>query len=990
MRYRLLVVAMLLLAWRSGARAGPGATEGREQRTDTSVVGPASSGAREAVRRWLGHDLRLTTGSLLSQKAGARQQVLVCRGGFTLEAAGSRFTGDSAVVRIDASEPNDPDAPRYTVLVYLKDPDLQAPTGSLEELGLEGALVEEGQAAVLRLPIEGEVYVTADSMQTGSPQGLLLYREALEAFDATGFGAPPDEGPQSQSSPTATAPETADETTGGYTIGVAPLTDATQYERTESEAGEVVTTLIGRVYIRWQEQDAATGRPLVVELEADNLVYWQHAGDVNVPLSELMAAEQTDVSAVYVAGDVRLTEGPRTIRASEFYYDLRRRRGVAKEGVLSTFDAARGIPIYVRASELKLLAANEYAATDVSVTASEFRTPQVSLSAGRIHVIDRTEGPPAGARSSDNRFDATMEDVRLKFYDTTLFAWPSLRSDLQRPDVPIRGIRVGSDSTYGTSVETSWFFSRLLGLQEPEGTDSTLHVDYYGKRGVGVGVDIAYERDTYFGRVLGYIINDNGEDRLSRTQLSVPVPQDMRGRFEFQHRHFLPYGWQLTAEASYLSDRNFLEQYYRSEFNAGKEQETLLHLKRIEDNWGLAVLGKTRVNDFLDQVEEMPSGEFHWTGQSLFGDSFTFYSDTQASRYRYRYRSDSTPGEPEGFFTYTMTRNELDAPLRFGRSKVVPFVAATFGYEDGAGFQAALDGTSLERKDLVTIGEAGVRASTQPFWKVYSNVKSKFWDLDQLRHVIRPEITAVTYTDSDPVVRQRDTLDVGIYQRWQTKRGPADRRRTVDWLRWNVDFVWVNDSGDATAGPDQFLWNQPFIPLANRTAMALPPQDRRTTGMFGPQRNYIGTDLALRLTDTTSVLGDLNFDMQSGVVQQVNVGFSRLCWPNLSYYIGSRYLRRIVSGAERGSNAVTFAATYVLDPRYTLVFSEQYDFDYGAGIQSDITLVRRYHRMNLALTLSSDESLDEERIVLSLWPQGVPELGLGMRRYMELGATEAY
>ena len=148
--------------------------------------------------------------------------------------------------------------------------------------------------------------------------------------------------------------------------------------------------------------------------------------------------------------------------------------------------------------------------------------------------------------------------------------------------------------------------------------------------------------------------------------------------------------------------------------------------------------------------------------------------------------------------------------------------------------------------------------------------------------------------------------------------------------------------------------------------------------------------MALRLSDTTSILGDMNIDMQSGVAQQIDVGFSRLCWPNLSYYVGSRYLRRIQSGKEEGSNAVTFAATYVIDPRYTGVFSQQYDFDYGAGIRSDITLIRKYHRMNLALTLSADESLDERRIVLSLWPQGVPELAIGQRQYSGLGAAEAY
>ena len=229
-----------------------------------------------------------------------------------------------------------------------------------------------------------------------------------------------------------------------------------------------------------------------------------------------------------------------------------------------------------------------------------------------------------------------------------------------------------------------------------------------------------------------------------------------------------------------------------------------------------------------------------------------------------------------------------------------------------------------------------------------------------------------------------------ISQRWQTRRGPAGRQRTVDWLRWDIDFVWVSDSGDATAGPDQFLWNKPFIPLVNGSADMLLPQDRRTTGIYGPRRNYVQTEVVLRLSDTTSILGDMNVDMQSGVAQQIDVGVARLCWPNLSYYLGSRYLRRFESGQEVGSNAVTFAATYVFDPRYTGVFSQQYDFDYGAGIRSDITLIRRYHRMNLALTLSADESLDERRVFLSLWPQGVPELALGQGRYTELGAPQRY
>jgi len=976
MRYCLLILGILFGLLPPAVRASGGDA--------TAVPGDTEDEARLARRRWLSQDLRLTAGELLSQKTGGGRYLLVGRNGFEMVIAGERFSSPSAVVQIDPVDPAAEGATdgRYRVQVYLSSPLSPEQIDDIEGSALEAIAVEQGKAVVLRLNVGGELYVSADKREETSPQGLLLYRKALDAFESA---------VSIESSPSTPSTDTPETPVNGMRIGRvvswAALTQVPLTLELTKDGGVEVTTVMGKMRVWWPEPDESTGRVRMIELQADSLVLWRRPHDPNRPATGLPAGRQEDVSEVYVVGDVELRQGQRTIRATEIYYDLRHSRGLARNAVLRTFDVSRNIPVYVRAAELRQVAVDEFEAENVTVTASEFHTPQVSVTASKLQVTDKTQepGPP-----TDTRFDAKMDDIRVKYYDTTLFAWPSLRPNFQRPDVPLRSASVGNDSTFGVSMETRWFLSRLLGLQEPEGTDSTLLLDYFSERGVGGGVDIEYEQEDYFGKLLGYAIDDDGEDRLSRTEKRVPVTKDTRGRFAFQHRHFLPHDWQLTAEASYLSDENFLEQYYRGEFHVGKKQETLVHLKRLGDNWGLSLLGKVRINDFLDQVEEQPTAEFHWTGQSFFNDRLTFYSDNQVSRYRYLYGADSVDLGPNEFFTFTMTRNEIDLPLTVGKSKIVPFVAGTFGYEDGSQFQATLDGAPTEPEDTVLIGEAGVRMATQPFWKVYPDIQSRFWDLNELRHVIRPHITAVAYTHSDLVEEQRDTLDFGISQRWQTRRGPEGRRRTVDWLRWDVDFVWVSDSGDATAGPDQFLWNKPFIPLVSGSVDMLLPQDRRTTGIYGPRRNYVGTEVALRLSDTTSILGDMNIDMQSGVAQQIDVGVARLCWPNLSYYIGSRYLRRITSGQETGSNAVTFAATYVIDPRYTAVFSQQYDFDYGAGIRSDITLIRRYHRMNLALTLSADESLDERRVFLSLWPQGVPELALGQGRYAGLESSQSY
>jgi len=749
-----------------------------------------------------------------------------------------------------------------------------------------------------------------------------------------------------------------------------------------------IGTVIGRFYIS-QKQDEKGG---MLELQADNAVIFLSKEESQADESKKSAEDMlAKMQAIYMSGNIVLTNGQRTIRADEIYYDFQKKKAIAINAVMRNFDTREGIPIYVRAAKLRQMAENEFVADDVTLTTSEFCLPQVSLNASKIEITDTTTTDQQQGGVSKSSYDARLHDVRLKMYDKTIFKWPYLRNNLERPDLPIKSVHVGNDNIRGTFIETNWYLARLLGLQEPEGTDSTLALDYYSDRGPGVGIETEYTRENYFGRLLGYVIHDTGEDRLGRIRKNLEPDRELRGRFALQHRQFLPHNWQLTAETSYLSDKNFLESFYRNEFYVGKEQETILHAKRIEDNWGLSLLGKVRINDFENTLEELPTTEFHWTGQSFFDDKLTFYSDTQVSRLRQRYSSSYIDPGPEQFFSFATTRNEVDMPITIGRAKIVPFIAGTVAYEDGMGFYRELDGDITEDQENGWFGESGFRASTQPYWKVYPNVKSELWDLNQMRHLIKPYLTAVTYSQDDSVFEQRDTLNVGISQRLQTKRGLGDKQRTVDWMRLDMDVTWVNNSGDASAGPDKFIWNKPFIPPINTFSRVIPQQDRRSTVLYGPRRNYIGADYSWLLSDTTAVLSDMNYDMQSGVVQQFNVGFSHMRWPNLQYYIGSRYLRRLDNGyGEYGSNAFTFAVTYVLDPRYTLVYSQQVDFDFEAMVRSDLTLIRQYHRLYWGLTFSADESLDRQSIAFSLWPQGVPGVAFGERRYIGLGGSAGY
>lgn len=975
-RYKSAITGILLVLVELAASAAAGPA-------DASRAGSLPD-LDAAGRHWRSRDLRLTAGTVVSHKAAPGQHLLLCPEGLSLTVAGRQFTSSRGLLWI-ASLPAGPDgrpSAGYAIQAYLAGRVAGRNVGGGQDVELMETVLERDRAVVIRTRVGGEVFVTAEKNDTGNPRTLPLYGEAIAAFTKAGADLPPAPEPPVRPVAARTGAGEPNRPAGGYVVSFAPLTEvAPQFERSILADGREVITVIGRMYLWWEQPAQRKGVPAgLMEIEADSVVAWRGT----TPATEASPGQLGQISDLYVTGDVVLRQGQRTLYADDLYFDLRQTRGLARNVVLRTFDAARNVPIYVRARELRQVAENEYEGDDVVLTTSEFWTPQASLAAARIRVLDRTQEP-------DDGFEVSVQDVQFRYGNVTLLRLPTVRSRGDRPELPLRSIRTGYDRTFGASLETRWYLSRILGLREPAGTDSTLSLDYYSDRGPGGGVEINYEREDFFGSFLGYALHDGGQDRLSRLRRDIEVPDDLRGRVRLQHRHYLPHHWQLTAEASYLSDRNFLEQFYREESNVGKEQETLLYLKRIQDNWGLAFLGKVRTNDFLDQVEELPSAEYHLTGQSLFHDRFTFFSDSQVSRYRYRFSPENPVRTPDEAFLFTGTRNELDLPLTVGRSKIVPFVAGTFGYDDGAGFSARLDNEPAASEAAVWIGEAGVRMALPPYWCVYPDVQSRLWDLHQLRHIIAPTVTAVAYAASDVVADQRDTLDVGIAQRWQTKRGPAENRRTVDWIEWNTDFVWVSDSDPARAGPDRILWNQPFIPLANRSGRLVPPLDRRATDLFGPRQHYAGTEAILRLTDTTSILGDAYVGMQTGTLEQANAGFSRSVWPDLSYYVGLRYLRRFGFGDEvRSSNALTFALTYVLDPRYTLVFSNQYDFGADVNIATELTLIRRYHRMNLALTFSIDESMDEQRVVLGLWPEGVPELALGLRRYMGLGASDVY
>ncbi|MFA5553132.1 MAG: hypothetical protein WDA68_01045 [Phycisphaerae bacterium] len=984
-----------------------------------------------------GQDMRLTGKELISYQLGSGEHTLVFTEGFSALVGSNRLASSKAVVWIKTttSQYRGEVYTDYQATIYLEGDISFDKTGVAA--GIHQTRLEGGQAMVVKFDVSGEVYVTAENRQISDPHTMELYRTAL------GYARSIDTGPKFVVQPGAVVPDYPAEKTPRHIIAApgvptqekpkepgliqrifepqepvvpeqivqkepqftypvvfAPAgQDPLKIDSAPSQEGLNVATIRQRFYVSQRQDD----RGRLLELQADNAVIYysgseQREETTASDLDDLLA--RASVRAIYLSGDVIMSEGQRIIRADEIYYDFHNKRAIAINAVMRNFDSDRGIPIYVRAEKLRQLSENKFAADNISITTSEFYLPQLSINAASIVITDTTTIDEQLGKLSKTSYDAEMRNIALKYYDSTIFLWPGMRGNLERPDIPIQSAHLGYDNTYGMSIETRWYLNRILGLKESPGTNSSLMLDYFSKRGMGAGFEIDYKRQDHFGRMLGYIMHDHGKDKLGRYDLrrNLEPPRKLRGRFSWEHRQFLPDNWQLTAGIDYSSDEHFVEQFFRNEYNL-RRRETYIHLKQSRDNWALSILGKGRINDFEDTLEELPTVEFHWTGQSLLDDKLTLYSSTQAGHLRQRIGNEHIIAMNEHDFAFISHRSEIDWPIWLKPFKVVPYVAGWYGYDDRSGFARSLvDGTNAgpAGDNQVWIAEAGIRIATQ-IWNVYPNVESRLWDVHQIRHIIEPHFTAAIFEESDLNVRQHDVMNFGVSQRWQTKRGPDDDKRTVDWMRLDIDATFVKNPEGVTAGspaPSRFLWNRPAAPLRMFAAPEIfhgdlePVLHRYET--FGPSRDYFGLDYIWRVSDTTALLSDINYDIQSGVVQQANIGFSRLVWPNLSYYVGTRYLRRVQVLGEKGSNAFTFAATYELDPRYTLVFGQQYDFDYGSNIRSDISLIRRYHRVYVGFTFSADHSIDRQSIVLSVWPQGIPEMAMGHKRLSKVGPIEGY
>ncbi len=415
----------------------------------------------------------------------------------------------------------------------------------------------------------------------------------------------------------------------------------------------------------------------------------------------------------------------------------------------------------------------------------------------------------------------------------------------------------------------------------------------------------------------------------------------------------LPEGFSVLSQFSFIRDRNFLEQYYYDRHLNDLNQDTYLRVKQQQDNWAWTILGQISTREWMTETDWLPKADFHLLGQTFLDDWVVTNGHASAGYGRLR----PTERVPFAYLPTDVRQDtvrlnwmqDASVPFDLGPIRVAPYLKGDIAYYSE-------DVNSESRGRLY--GGGGVRWS-MPLSKIYPDVSSELFNLNQLYHKVVftgnyfngyasssvnnfPQMDRLNDDASDQALRdfrpyapiynpgnaaflttsplfnpqsyairrlvdnRADTLDtidvvqLGINQRWQTKRGFPGSEHVVDYMTFNV--------------------NMSIFPHSNRDN-------------FGQTLGILEYDWIWNIGDRVALTSSGWFEPWSGGPRAWDFGAVMNRPDGSNFYLGYRQLDPLES------KAVVAAASYPLSAKYAFTASTVWDF--GTNVSNYSVVVSR-------------------------------------------------
>ena len=750
------------------------------------------------------------------------------------------------------------------------------------------------------------------------------------------------------------------------------------------------------------------GKP-AVEFQATNAVIYYRQQEI---LDSLVKGGKSAINSpvgIYLEGDVRVAIDKLSVNsnnpvkdnvftAEKVYFNAESNEMLILDGVLKfELDDESDLPIYIRADEIRQYSDNHLRSKNVKFSNDPFYQPHLWIGAEQIDIYQDTEANSEGKKVPE----IEIQDLTLNMEGVpTLFWWPNAKGDLKSSPTPLKKVSGGLDSEYGFSVETEWDLPLMFGLEEPEGTNTRLLLDGYTKRGPAIGIESDYANSISFGEFESYLVHDSGEDELGRmsSRDNVVPDEEFRGRVRWQHRHYLPHNWQASLMFNYESDRNFTESWYEREFDTEDPKETSIYLKQSDNNWAFDLLYGFHVNDFDYSYVQQPKAGLYLAGQDLL-DVFVYQHDGYFSQFQEKSGDRLVPGygsmEEQSIFpdminpektTYGVSRHELMLPIKLGSFNFVPTAIGTYVYSNYTGELDPEYDYGSSRDDDFVQGSFGFRSSMQ-FWHLNRSAESDLFDVDGIRHIVRPEVNMFWTDASNDEIMTQDVYNFALRQRWQTKRGPKDKKRVVDLFTFNAGVTYVSDDVEGTDLPGRYIYSRPdmqygFSPFAN--------YDLANLGLAGREvynqcmSDHATGDWSWNISDIASYAGGVNYNLTDSEMSTIENVISFRHESLVRYYFGHRYLNNGDPVEGLSAQYIAGGMSYQLNPKYAVAVSSQYDIESDDGAYTRLVVLRKMPGWTTAFSAGWDSTRNGMSFQMSIWPDNYDQAAIGSRRYTRL------
>jgi LPS-assembly protein len=641
-----------------------------------------------------------------------------------------------------------------------------------------------------------------------------------------------------------------------------------------------------------------------VDIEADELTYeretqtYEAHGQVEVSRGDLsLKADHARLNMatkeMVAWGNVLLREGEDVIECQRLEVNLDTRSGRIYQARLFLKEQN----FHITGKEVEKLGENHYRIREGSLTTCDAKRPPWKFSVKELEVKEMALGGWGTAKGPIFYF----EDIPVLY-----FPWGAFPVRQERQSgflIP----RVGYSSADGPRIKTGFYWAFAKNM------DTTLYLDYLGKRGFKEGLEYryAFSRETRGQANFNFI----ADQELHKNRYS----------FFIEHEQKFPYDFYLKGDINRVSDheylRDFTNEYLPSTSNmAAIDSWSSRQLRSVVfggKNWDqTSLVAQTAVYDDLTKdsndatVQKLPQISFYAHPQSLFRTPLFF---DLASSYTNFWREKGVEAHRGDLFPRISLPTRLFNVLKF---------ESDVGWR-GTIYRNENDQSGLYQgwKSRQTV-EADAKMSTE-FFRVYdAEALSKLSDVYKVAkwmHTIEP---MVSYTYIPPVnqshlpvfdevdrIPYTNAITYGITQRLvgrpekvEVSSGPFEYAKLMIFQSYSLGDPFTDSSGKNRSfsniqgelwlnfGPYVSAhWDGDFSPSRGNfdiVNFAITAKDRRNDAVQVQYRDTRGTDREINLDARVKTIAPLYFfgsfyyNLLAGTWVQVILGaeYQAQCW----------------------------------------------------------------------------------------------------------------